>query len=350
MNRTWLVVLVLAIALGDLRAQTEEFSSPIESFSLTERSGKTVSSSDLHGKVWIASFIVTRCPDGKCPQVTQTMQRLQGELRDRRNLMLVTFTTDPSNDDPGELTRYAERFEADPNRWLFLTGSEEKIDELLRSFLLRSRDETFQKGRIDHAQRLVVVDKQGNLRGFYDGMDDPNYPEGHFERNLLRLRRQVDQLLQPELPAWMPRDVPAFNALLNAVAGMLLLIGYQAIRMRWTKLHIACMLTAVVVSALFLASYLFYHLYIKEGRPTRFAEQAPDAPAWVGQVYLAILGSHTLLAIPVAPMALITAYLGLRGKLSGHVRLARWTLPIWLYVSFTGVLVYLMLYRLYPSP
>jgi uncharacterized membrane protein YozB (DUF420 family) len=74
------------------------------------------------------------------------------------------------------------------------------------------------------------------------------------------------------------------------------------------------------------------------------------APAWVGYLYLAILGTHTLLAVPTAPLALVTAYRGLRGRLARHVRLARWTLPIWLYVSITGVVVYLMLYRLYPMP
>jgi uncharacterized membrane protein YozB (DUF420 family) len=80
---------------------------------------------------------------------------------------------------------------------------------------------------------------------------------------------------------------------------------------------------------------------------TRFEDQAPGAPGWVRPLYLAILLSHTVLAAVVAPMALFTAYQGLRGRLDSHVRIARWTLPIWLYVSVTGVVVYWMLYRLY---
>ena len=108
------------------------------------------------------------------------------------------------------------------------------------------------------------------------------------------------------------------------------------------------MLTTIAVSALFLASYLFFHIVIKEWRPTRFADQAPDAPAWVGYLYAAILISHTVLAAFATPLALASAYLGVRDRLSGHVRIARWTLPIWLYVSVTGVVVYWMLYRLYP--
>lgn len=322
----------------------------VSNFTLTERGGQTVTRQSLEGKVWVASFLITNCPDGKCPQVATTVERLQKELANRKDVVLVTFTTDPTRDTPDKLNTYANGFHADPERWLFLTGTEEQIDQVLRSFLMRGKEESFQKGRIDHSQKLLVVDRHGDIRGVYDGLDDPRLPEGYFETNLRKLKRQVDQLRAPDLPAWMPKDFPAFNASLNACAAVLLLLGYAAIRQRLVKLHITCMLTAIVVSAIFLTSYLFYHLYVKQGQPTRFAEQAPDAPAWVGYLYLAILGTHTVLAIPTAPLALISAYRGLRGQLPGHVRLAKWTLPIWLYVSITGVVVYWMLYRLYPLP
>jgi uncharacterized membrane protein YozB (DUF420 family)/cytochrome oxidase Cu insertion factor (SCO1/SenC/PrrC family) len=346
------LALALCLAASPARAAADEddFSIPVHDFSLTERSGRTVTRDDLLGKVWVASFVVTRCPDGKCPQVARTLQRLQKELAGRRDLLLVTFTTDPTRDDPDELKRYADAHGADPDRWLFLTGSEEEIDRLMQSFLLRKPGADFQKGRIDHSQKLVLVDRRGNARGYFDGLEDPYAPEGYFENNLRRLRREADRLLAPKLPAWLPKDFPAFNAALNAASAALLLIGYSAIRRRRVRLHAACMLSALVVSAVFLTSYLFYHLVVKEGRPTRFADQAPGAPEWVAYLYLAILGSHTLLAVPAAPMALATAYLGLRGRLGGHVRLARWALPVWLYVSLTGVVVYWMLYRLYPPP
>lgn len=140
-------------------------------------------------------------------------------------------------------------------------------------------------------------------------------------------------------------DLPFVNACLNCLSGVLVVFGYVAIRARWITLHKVLMLAAVVVSAVFLGSYLYYHFVVKHGQPTRFpSETAPTAYL----VYLAILLSHTLLAIAVAPMVLITVYLGLRDRLAGHIRLARWTLPIWLYVSVTGVVVYVMLYRLYP--
>lgn len=140
-------------------------------------------------------------------------------------------------------------------------------------------------------------------------------------------------------------DFPQLNATLNTVCAVLLVIGYLAIRTRKVRLHISCMATALVVSAVFLASYLYYHFAIKAGQPTRFPSSAPAEVRWS---YYMILTSHTLLAIIVTPLAIWTAWLGYRGRLLRHVALARWTLPIWLYVSITGVVVYWMLYRLYP--
>lgn len=346
MNTRCLVLAPLLFA-GVARAAADDLCVPVSDFSLTERSGKKVTRDDLKGKVWVASFIVTRCPDGKCPQVTQTVARLQRDLASRRDVLLVTFTTDPERDKLDELNAYADKFGADPDRWLFLTGGEEEIDALLKSMLLRNPNTTFSKGQIDHAQKLMVVDRDGTLVGVYDGMDSPALPEGEFDRSLRGLRKQVDRLLMPKLPGWMPSDFPLFNASLNGLAGVLLLLGYSAIRLRNVRLHMLCMLATIAVSALFLTSYLFYHLYVKAGQPTRFAEQWPDAPAWVGYAYHAVLISHTLLAIPTAPLALYVAYQGLRGRIKRHVGLARWVLPVWLYVSATGVVVYWMLYRLY---
>lgn len=140
---------------------------------------------------------------------------------------------------------------------------------------------------------------------------------------------------------------PALNAGLNAVAGVLILVGYVCIRYRLVRAHLSCMLSALVVSTIFLASYLYYHIVVKHGVATSFQSQWPDAPDWIRQVYYAVLGSHTILAAIVAPMALFTAWQGLQNRIDRHVRIARWTLPIWLYVSVTGVIVYWMLYRLY---
>jgi uncharacterized membrane protein YozB (DUF420 family) len=142
-------------------------------------------------------------------------------------------------------------------------------------------------------------------------------------------------------------DFPKFNASLNSLCAILLVLGYLAIRGKQVKFHVACMLTALVLSAVFLGSYLYYHIAIKGGQPTRFPTSAPAEVRWT---YYVILISHTILAIVATPLALVTAWLGYRGRLGTHVRVARWTLPIWLYVSVTGVVVYWMLYRLYPAP
>jgi uncharacterized membrane protein YozB (DUF420 family) len=140
---------------------------------------------------------------------------------------------------------------------------------------------------------------------------------------------------------------PEANASLNAAAGVLLVAGYAAIKSRRWRLHAACMLSALATSALFLASYLYYHFAVKEQVATSFREKWPAAPDVVRNVYYVLLLTHTALAAIVPVLAILTAYLGLRGRFPRHVRIARWTLPIWFYVSVTGVAVYWMLYRLY---
>ncbi len=151
------------------------------------------------------------------------------------------------------------------------------------------------------------------------------------------------------MTGWLAQVVsPGLNATLNGLSGVLLVVGYLAIKRRLVALHKGLMLAALLVSALFLASYLYYHFAIKGAVATRFADRNPGAPPAVANLYYALLASHTLLAAVVAPLALVTAYLGMCNRLKRHVRVARWTLPIWLYVSVTGVVVYWMLYRLYP--
>jgi uncharacterized membrane protein YozB (DUF420 family) len=142
-----------------------------------------------------------------------------------------------------------------------------------------------------------------------------------------------------------PQDLPSLNAALNGTSAVLLVAGYAAIRRRAIAIHKACMLGALAVSIVFLACYLYYHLVVRKGEPTRFT-----AEGWVRPLYFTLLASHTVLAALVAPLALVTAYQGLRLRYKRHVKIARWTLPIWLYVSVTGVVVYWMLYHLYPSP
>lgn len=135
-------------------------------------------------------------------------------------------------------------------------------------------------------------------------------------------------------------QLPAVNATLNATSALLLIAGYFFIRRRKIFAHRDCMLCALVVSTLFLVSYLTLRYY---AGMTRFTGQG-----WIRPVYFTILFSHTVLAAGVVPLALVTVSQSLRGRFDRHVRIARWTLPLWLYVSVTGVLVYWILYHLYP--
>ncbi|HEX5137286.1 MAG TPA: DUF420 domain-containing protein [Planctomycetota bacterium] len=131
--------------------------------------------------------------------------------------------------------------------------------------------------------------------------------------------------------------LPALNAVLNSTAALLLCTGYLAIRRRRIDLHMRCMLGALGASLLFLVSYLTYH-YVHG--TTRYPRQD-----WTRPVYLAILGTHTVLAAANVPLVLMTASRAARKRFDAHRRIARWTLPVWLYVSVTGVVVYLMLYK-----
>ena len=134
-------------------------------------------------------------------------------------------------------------------------------------------------------------------------------------------------------------DLPALNAVLNGTAAAFLAAGYVLIRRGRIEQHKRCMLAALGTSAVFLASYLIYHFNIGS-RPF------PGRGA-IRIAYFGILVTHVALAAAILPLALITAARGLRGRYERHVRIARWTLPLWLYVSITGVVIYLMLYQLY---
>ena len=132
-------------------------------------------------------------------------------------------------------------------------------------------------------------------------------------------------------------DLPAVNAALNATAAILVGLGVYFIKRKNIPAHKACMVAALAVSTLFLTSYLTYHYNVGN---VRFTKQG-----WIRNVYFPLLTSHTILAALILPMILRTAFLAFRGRFRNHVRIAKWTFPAWIYVSVTGVVVYLMLYR-----
>lgn len=136
-------------------------------------------------------------------------------------------------------------------------------------------------------------------------------------------------------------DLPAVNAALNTLSTIFLTCGYVFIRRQRQVAHRNCMIGAVISSALFLTCYLIYHY--NAGR-TVFRD-----PAWFRPIYLTILLTHTILAVVIVPMVLTTLYRAATRQFDRHKKIARWTWPIWMYVSITGVIIYFLLYHIFPQ-
>ena len=142
-------------------------------------------------------------------------------------------------------------------------------------------------------------------------------------------------------------DLPAVNASLNGLSAILLTAGFVCIRQKRIGAHRACMISAFCVSVIFLVCYVTYHIYLEKvlhRGVTHFLN-----PPWFRPIYLAILISHTILAMVIVPLILITLFLALTHRFDKHKKIARWTWPLWMYVSVTGVIVYLLLYQIFPQ-
>lgn len=208
MLRTLFPLVALAFAgCGDATSRTPtaprpDLDYPVGEFSLTERSGKKITDADLRGKVWVASYVFTRCT-GPCPAVTNTMARLQKELADELaagTVKLVTFTVDPARDDLAALRDYANSRQADANNWLFLTGDEKAIHALSKDrfkLAIEKRGADAKPGdEFDHSTRLSVIDKQGVIRASFDGLPNEAMPNGQelFDDGLKQLKAKVREL------------------------------------------------------------------------------------------------------------------------------------------------------------
>ena len=302
---------------------------PLGSFRLTERSGKTITNADFANEVCITSFIFTRCPLS-CPRITSVMKGLQGKLAGS-GVRLVSLSVDPDHDKPEVLADYARRFDADPDRWWFLTGPRQEVTELITDRFklgLQATSDADQKAGAEafaHSDRLALVNC-GKVVGFFDSSDP----------------KKIDALLSTArrlaTPPWV-RTLPAVNATLNGSCALLLALGWIFIRTGNIRGHASCMIAAVIVSALFLTCYLVYHFIVGS---VAFRGEGPAR-----LVYLSILLSHTLLAtLGVVPLVTLTLFRAYRRQFDRHARIARVTFPIWMYVSVTGVIIYLMLYQM----
>lgn len=142
-------------------------------------------------------------------------------------------------------------------------------------------------------------------------------------------------------------DLPAVNGSLNGLSAVFLGFGFYFIKRGNRTAHRNCMIAAFVTSAVFLACYLTYHTYlgvVLHRGPTVF-----ENPAWFRPIYLTILLTHTVLAVVTVPLVFMTLNRALKERFDRHKKIARWTWPIWMYVSVTGVLIYLLLYQIFPQ-
>jgi uncharacterized membrane protein YozB (DUF420 family)/cytochrome oxidase Cu insertion factor (SCO1/SenC/PrrC family) len=335
MQRT-IAILSLFFAAGSLCAQGDKNDTsidyPVGNFSLQDRTGKYITARDLRGSIWVAHFFFPECT-GACTKSPPNMKKLQDHFRGKPNVKFVSIAL--HGDTLETLNRYAEAQNAEPGQWYFLTDeNEERVHEIIRlSFFDTAvkNDKPTPGNEIVHSSRLILIDPAGMMVSSVEGTKDNAFD---------LMKTEIDRLrLQQRIPVTVA-DMPWFNALLNSACTILLLLGWVAIRLRYETVHKILMLLALTVSMVFLASYLFYHFVVVEMQPTRFPGEGVAKFA-----YLAILLTHTILAIVVAPLALTITVQGLRDARKIHVKLAKWTLPMWLYVSITGVVVYWMLYR-----
>jgi protein SCO1/2/putative membrane protein len=280
------------------------------------------------------------------------MKELQTRLG-RTDVLLVSISVDPEYDTPAILTTYAQRFGASPARWWFLTGSAASIHDLVVNRFKLSLGDASPADRsagadaITHSDRLALVDR-GQIVGFFESGDP---------RDLDLLVARASRLA---LPRWV-RGLPTINASLNALCSALLVAGWWLIRRRVSttgmppsnsgdratypavldqpvvRAHATCMLLAVAASTLFLVTYLVYH--------SQAGSVAYRQGGTLRIVYFTVLLSHTALAtFGVVPLVILTLVRALRRDFARHARIAQVTFPIWLYVSITGVVIYVMLY------
>ncbi|MGE3805393.1 MAG: SCO family protein [Gemmataceae bacterium] len=172
----------------------------VPDFSFTERSGKPFARSELEGKVWVASFVFTCCTQA-CPQVTGSMAELNAEFADQPGFRLVSFSVDPMRDTPEVLGDYAKQFGAADERWLFLTGDQDKLYQLIeKNFHLAVFQNTGKErtpgNEVTHSSRLMLVDRKGHIRGYFEGRraDDKGNPVSQ----LPELKQRIRELLEEQ--------------------------------------------------------------------------------------------------------------------------------------------------------
>ncbi len=341
----------------------------VDNFQLLDQTGQEFSKQDLLGKPWIVNFIFAQCPH-QCPLTSRTMMEFDKTVANV-DMRMGTITVNPQEDTVEIMRKYADIWGADPQRWLFATGEPVEVWKLIREGFKVSAwknvGTAVQPGmEFAHDNNIIHVDAAGKILGRYNSTDPK---EMSVLRRVLKGETETPEEFRPvvieaklaqeasvqeymktvkvdpldNLPNWAKR-LPATNAMLNALATLLLILGYTAIKAKYTGLHKKLMLYAFGVSCAFLISYLAYHYALHHYAGVR--GKPFEQTGTIRTVYFSILISHVILAAMVPVMALVTIVKGLRQNWESHRKWAKVTFPIWLYVSITGVIIYWMLYKL----
>ena len=352
------------------RAAAEEAAKPgvpltldkLPPFELTAHTGEKVTRASLLGQPWVAAFVFTRCQT-TCSEISLKLNKLQAALSDDVKAKLISITVDPTYDTPEVLAGYAENFNVDPDRWLLITGTREDVYRLATVNLGMFAREMFGKDRkpgyeVAHTNRVVLVNAEGIPVRSFLAVGPTAETELLALQRILEGKRPFPDVTPPPapvddepatdskpdvvLPSWLTA-LPKVNAGLNTLAAVLLIFGFGLIKSDRRGAHKACMLTAFCVSIAFLACYLTYHQALKQY--TGAASKSFGGTGIIRTVYYSILFPHIILAATVPVLAAMTIYRGLTKNWDAHRKLARITFPIWLYVSVTGLIIYLMLYH-----
>ncbi len=411
--------------------QTVIYSFPsreLPEFEFPESMGGTVSRESMKGKRWLANFVFTRCA-GPCPMMTRDISELHRHVaKSNPDFRFVSFSVDPVYDTAEVLKKYAETFQADHERWKFVTGDEMAMHDLIRSgftqYVQPNLGDMRKPGlEVAHSNRAVLVNEDGvpvgsfvmtipedvvKLRRIIEGKDDfpqpgpglsfsatsadnptvpltlvpvkdtdasekegegesADEPEDPLENDLQPVEegqkgstggdtaddagaaetpQARNQKIDELLPAWAAK-MPSINAGLNSACIVLLMSGLAAIRSGHRIRHRNLMIVSFFVSVAFLICYLTYHEVLY--RFTAYRGRGFDGSILATRVYFGILIPHVILAALVPILALRVFYLAFKERWPEHRRLAKITLPIWLFVSITGVVIYGMLYH-WPWP
>lgn len=327
--RPALCAVLLGIALAaSAQAQDRPLPPPIgflPEFALVDQDGEPFGHEDCLGKWTVLYFFFTSC-SGPCPILNQNIADLSPKFADYPEVQFVGISVDPETDTPERLTAFAERYGADTSQWHFLTGPIETVNKIATELKVKAADQP-----VFHSTRFILIDPEGAARDYFDGKS---------EAGVMGLQSALEDIVGEIGPPPTPKasPLPTLNAILNAIAACFLLAGYIAIKgLQSEALHKRMMIAALVASTAFLVSYLIYHA------------QAGSVPyhreGVLRIIYFAILIPHIILAAVMVPFILAAVYFAFRHRFDLHTKITRWVWPVWMYVSITGVIIYLMLYH-----